>query len=403
MSLGIDPFVTSLLFSAGLLPHATTTAARRELASQPPADFPYVSVIVALHREKWVDVEMTTLSLLNQSYPKSKYEVLLVVEADDSDVRAFAAIAVNRLQAAGISAQTVVSDGRRRLKAYALNHAIDEARGEFCAFYDASDTIEDAQIEKAVSLMVERNYDAAQCTVLRSGRSVLSRILFIDTVFWFTRYLPFILGRAHGIPLSGEGLFVRTKTLKEVGGFPEVLTEDAFLGIILAEQGKSFGLVASTIIEKAPRNIKSHFVQRLRWNRGYLTCLVRLLRSTMPIGRKSVFLIPFIAPLSCALAFWGWVLIAAHWAFPAFPSLPGFTSWLPDYPVYSRIVYVWSTMLFTVGIPLCVSSYARTLWKTGMRKHIPFLALLPYYWTFIGLAATCSFLRGTSHWGKTER
>ena len=38
-----------------------------------------------------------------------------------------------------------------------------------------------------------------------------------------------------------------------------------------------------------------------------------------------------------------------------------------------------------------------------MKKSLPFVVLLPYYWTFIGLAATCSFFKSTTHWGKTER
>jgi hypothetical protein len=39
----------------------------------------------------------------------------------------------------------------------------------------------------------------------------------------------------------------------------------------------------------------------------------------------------------------------------------------------------------------------------GMKKSVPFVALLPYYWTFIGFAATCSFFKNTTDWGRTER
>ena len=187
------------------------------------------------------------------------------------------------------------------------------ARGDICAFYDASDTIEPAQLEHAARLMWEKRYDAVQATVLRQGRSILSNFLFIDTAFWFRRYIPFVLGLAGGMPLSGEGLFVRTSVLNEVGGFPEVLTEDAYLGLILTERGKRFGLVSSVITEKAPRNLRAHFVQRLRWNRGYLTCLWRLVRSSLPLKKKCALSLPFLTPLSCSLAFLGWVLIFGQW------------------------------------------------------------------------------------------
>jgi hypothetical protein len=162
--------------------------------------------------------------------------------------------------------------------------------------------------------MQERQYDAVQATVLRKGSSILSEFLFIDTAFWFRQYIPFVLGIAKGMPLSGEGLFLRTSVLNEVGGFPEVLTEDGYLGIILTERNKRFGLLASTITEKAPKNMKAHFAQRLRWNRGYLTCLARLMRADLSLKRKLALSLPFVTPLSCSLAFLGWILIFGQWA-----------------------------------------------------------------------------------------
>ncbi len=397
MSLGIDPFVASLLFSAGLAPHASRLRAPVESPRVLPAVLPFVSVIVAFYREKPEDIEMTLRSLSHQSYPKDKFEILLVIEADDDSVQQHAAAGMDRLRASGISSRIVVSDGVRPLKAYALNTAIRQARGEFCAFYDASDDIESTQVERAISLMVEKNYDAAQATVLRKGRSILSELLLIDTVFWFGKYLPFLLGFARGMPLSGEGLFVRTSVLNEVGGFPEVLTEDAYLGIVLAERNKRFGLVSSVITEKAPKNLKAHFVQRLRWNRGYLTCLLRLIRSSMPVKRKCALLLPFLAPMSCSLALWGWILIAVHWIAGSVTDVAA------RHSSYEQFIYYWSLLLFCVGIPLCVSSYAHTLWVLGKKRSVPFLIFLPYYWAFIGVAATCSFFKSTKHWGKTER
>jgi cellulose synthase/poly-beta-1,6-N-acetylglucosamine synthase-like glycosyltransferase len=190
-----------------------------------------------------------------------------------------------------------------------------------------------------------------------------------------------------------------------VGGFPEVLTEDAYLGIMLTERNKRFGLVSSVITEKAPRNIRAHFVQRLRWNRGYLTCLVRLARSNLCLRRKCALSLPFLTPLSCSLAFLGWVLILSQWALTAVSGvvIPETTYSLVPHPLYARVVDSWATALFLVGIPLCVVSYIHTLKVSGMRRSIPFVFLLPYYWTFIGLAATCSFFKDTQNWGRTER
>lgn len=405
MSIGFDPIVSSFLFSAALVPHTATPKAHLELPTEMPAVVPFVTVIVALYRERWSDIEMTIESLKRQTHDRARFEVLLAVEAHDVDIQPAAEWGLRSLRDAGIASAIVVSHGGRRLKAYALNRAIEQARGEICAFYDASDDIAPTQLTDAACLMAEREYDAVQATVLRKGHSILSEFLLIDTAFWFRKYIPFVLGLAKGMPLSGEGLFVRTSVLREVGGFPEVLTEDAYLGLMLTERGKRFGLVSSVITEKAPRNLRAHFVQRLRWNRGYLTCLWRLMRSNLSFGRKCVLSLPFLTPLTCAMAFLGWVVILGHWgvALAAGQGLPAVTAPLSQPSIYAHVMFYWAAALFVCGIPLAVASYIHTLWVLGMKKSLPFVVLLPYYWTFIGLAATCSFFKNTTHWGKTER
>ena len=405
MSIGFDPIVSSALFSANLFPHAFRPKAARELPGDRGATPPFVTVIVALYREGREDIDMTLESLLRQTMQPSRFEVLWAVEARDEATHPFVEQAAGRLRAAGISSQLVVSNGGTRLKAYALNRAIDQASGEICAFYDASDDIDPRQIEDAALLMQEKHYDAVQATVLRKGASILSEFLFVDTAFWFRRYIPFVLGLANGMPLSGEGLLLRTSVLNEVGGFPEVLTEDGYLGIMLTERNKRFGLLASTITEKAPKNIRSHFVQRLRWNRGYLTCLARLFHGDLSFKRKLALSLPFLTPISCSLAFVGWTLILAQWAASAAAgmSFPDVALSLLRNPIYTSAMYYWALVLFAIGIPLCVLSYLRTLRSLGMIRSAPLVLLLPYYWSFIGFAATCSFFKDTTHWGKTER
>jgi cellulose synthase/poly-beta-1,6-N-acetylglucosamine synthase-like glycosyltransferase len=196
--------------------------------------------------------------------------MLMAIEPDDEPVARFAAESVSRLREAGIAGRIVVSDGKLRIKAHALNLAVKQSRGKYCAFYDAADVIDADQVEKAVRLMEEHDYDVMQSAVFRKGRSILSHFLTIDTFFWYRKYLPLLLRHAQGFPLSGEGLFVRKSVLDEVGGFFEVLTEDAYLGLLLTEGDKRFGIVDSVVVEKAPRNAKAHFTQRSRWHRGYL-------------------------------------------------------------------------------------------------------------------------------------
>ena len=108
-----------------------------------------------------------------------------------------------------------------------------------------------------------------------------------------------------------------------------------------------------------------------------------MLRSNLSIPRKAALSLPFITPISCALAFLGWVVLAAAWRLPAVLSA--------------------GTIVFLIGVPLCVASYLHLLWTLRLKRSMPFVLLLPYYWTFVGVAATCSFFKDTTTWGKTER
>jgi len=405
MSLGLDPIVSSLFYSLSLVPHL-----KRPARGTPPSHreftvLPYVSVLVTFCHETRADIEMTVSSFLAQTYPPDRFEVLIAIEPDDEPVARYAIESVDRLCEAGITGRIVVSDGKLRIKPHALNLAVKQAQGKYCAFYDAADAIDPDQVEKAVRLMEERDYDVMQSAVFRKGRSILSHFLTIDTVFWYRKYLPLLLRHAQGFPLSGEGLFIRKSVLDEVGGFPEVLTEDAYLGLLLTESDRRFGIVDSVVVEKAPKNAKAHFTQRSRWHRGYLTCLLRLFRSNLSFRRKVFFLIPLIAPFSCSLAFLGWTFILCQTFFSLVPGVHwkhGIGIWFEP-PILAHVVYYWSLVLACVGIPLILLSYTQVLWAEKEHRYMRVLPLIPLYWMFVGFVATCSFFRGTKHWGKTER
>ena len=101
---------------------------------------------------------------------------------------------------------------RPRLKAYALNRAIEQAQA-ILRFLRRERRHRPGANREAALLMWEKT-----TTPSRHGpekrRSILSEFLLIDTAFWFRKYIPFVLAIAQGMPLSGEGLFVRTSVLK---------------------------------------------------------------------------------------------------------------------------------------------------------------------------------------------
>jgi len=401
MSLGIDPIISNFFFSLNLIPHFAKV--HRSWKDSHSNSLPLVTVIVALYKEKPEDIAITVHSLMAQTYPKDRYEILFALEPDERETIDEIGSWRERLGKIGIAARAILSDGKSTTKPHALNQAIQSATGEYCVFYDASDEIAPDQIEKGISLMTLENYDVVQSKVLRKGSSILSRFLLLDTAIWYWKYLPVLSRFCGGFPLSGEGLFIKKSVLQEVECFPEVLTEDALLGMMLTERGKRFGILDSIVVEKAPKNLKSHVRQKLRWHRGYLTCLRKLMSVKMPLRQRFFFFLPFSVPLTSGLAFLGWSLtLSTFLASIILKQLHINASW-SESGTYFGLVHHWSFFLAYIGIPLTVLSTVHVTWSIKLLDHAPMALLMPFYWIFVGFCSICSFFRGTSDWGKTER
>jgi cellulose synthase/poly-beta-1,6-N-acetylglucosamine synthase-like glycosyltransferase len=397
MSLGVDPLISNLVFSLNLIPHLApgrTENGRKDVLRE----YPLVSVILALYRESSEDILTTVHSLAKQSYPKDRLQVLIVVECDDiATVDAVNRFAVPALAAAGLETSVITTDGARHTKPYALNLALRHARGEYCVFYDAADTFEADHIENGIGAMTRAGYDVAQSKVLRKGGSLLSKFLLLDTVVWYWKYVPLILRCSKGFPLSGEGLFLRRDVLQEVGYFPDVLTEDAMLGVILTEHNKHFCILDTVVTEKAPRNAWAHIRQKMRWHRGYLTCLRFLRTANLPLARKFFFFLSFATPIASSLGALGWMVILYRWLTLAMGGdAPG-----PE--ILGPVLHYWSLFLIGVGTPITILSVMALTRRLQLRSYMPVAFGIPFYWIFVGCCATASLFRGTRDWGKTDR
>jgi cellulose synthase/poly-beta-1,6-N-acetylglucosamine synthase-like glycosyltransferase len=397
MSLGVDPIVSNLFFTLNLIPHLASI--QGESGSRcAPDQYPVVSVIFAAYRESSEDILTTIKSLASQTYPRDRLQILIVVEVDDISTRdAVTTVALPALAEAGLDATVVLTDGMRHTKPYALNRALQQAVGEYCVFYDAADTFEVEQIEKGIATMVCGGYDVAQSKVVRKGGSILSKFLLLDTLVWYWKYVPLILRCSKGFPLSGEGLFIRRNVLQEMGYFPDVLTEDALLGVMLTERGKRFTLLDTVVVEKAPRNLRAHVRQKMRWHRGYLTCLARLRTADLSWPGKLFFLMSFATPIASSLGTLGWIAILYGWLANAM----GAQQARPE--MLSNVLHYWSLFLICIGIPLTISTTVALTMRLQFRQYAPVALGLPFYWIFVGCCATASLFRGTRDWGKTDR
>lgn len=402
MSLGIDPVVSNVFFTLSLIPHLKKPVAG-QIYKGAKQKLPRISVLIPLFKEKREDIEITLASIENQTFPQQKLEVIMIIEPEDRETGMYAYQAMQHLKIQGIKAKVVISDGKLKMKPHALNVALREIKNEFICVYDASDYIERDQIEKAMSLMLGGSYDVVQAKVYRKSPTILGKLLLLDTFLWFKKYIPMILALTGGLPLSGEGLFVRKSVLAEVGYFPEVLTEDACLGLLLTEKNKRFALLESTVVEKAPRSVGAHFRQKLRWYRGYLTCLGLLIRSKMNIRKRLFFSLLFGMPIVGALAFISWILFISYWGtFFLVPELDIVAPWM-FHSAYTYALYFWSLSLTLLGPLIGMCSYMSVIPRQERQRFTPLILLIPFYWVFVSTCAMGAFFQNVNRWYKTER
>jgi cellulose synthase/poly-beta-1,6-N-acetylglucosamine synthase-like glycosyltransferase len=114
----------------------------------------------------------------------------------------------------------------------------------------------------------------------------------LDYALWFDVLLPGLDRIRMPMPLGGTSNHFRTAVLRDIGGWDAFnVTEDADIGIRLAQLGYRVAMLDSTTFEEAPVNLGAWLRQRSRWLKGYMqTWLVhmrdpaRLMRRTGACG-----------------------------------------------------------------------------------------------------------------------
>jgi len=361
-----------------------------------------VNVLIWFLSLQYESIMVTMKSIARQTYPKKLLEVVLVVEPDDRSTKDLIPRVLEFLGEHGISYRVVESDGRVKLKGHALNCALKTVEADVVAVYDADDVFPEDQVEKAVAL-IEQGYDAVGTRVYRRRNTILGSFLLLDTFIWYNVFLPFFCAVAGAFPFSGEGLFVKRSAIEAVGGFPEVLTEDAYLSILMAEKGLKSALLDSEVEELAPKGWKSAVKQRLRWNRGYAQCLFRLLRAGISLKVKLGLLAAYWAPAVCASSLITSTFFTLYWATWAFaPHITFVAPWM-NAPIYTRGFYYWSAILAYLLTAVLIYTVAYVIAGGRFERLAPYVITLPLYWMFLGLVALLTPFAPSKKWLRTER
>ena len=271
-----------LLFFAGMVFRLLVCAAG--LPQTPPAaptiadaEVPSYSVLVPLHDEAlMVPHLLDALDALH--YPRSKLEVLILVEVHDTATRD----ALARHAPPAWVRVIVVPDGFPRTKPRALNFGLELARGTLLTVYDAEDRPQPDQLRRAAEVFARRpelTCLQARLGIGNGGDSLLARLFAIEYAGLFDLFNIGVARFRLPMALGGTSNHFRVSALRAIGGWDAWnVTEDADLGLRLARFGLLTDALDSTTIEEAVGTPRAWLKQRRRWTKGWMQTLIVLAR-----------------------------------------------------------------------------------------------------------------------------
>lgn len=296
VSPGAMAYLAALLLSLAYIASSLFRVSLALLGSRPlpavvssTAALPTYTIMVPLYREVAV-LPALVRALGRLDYPAGLLDIKLVLEADDH-----ATIAAARMQAAHAPVPlelVLVPPGGPRTKPKAINHALAFARGEYVVVYDAEDRPETDQLKRAVAAFRAgpRTLACLQARLnfYNARHNWLTRMFTLDYALWFDVLMPGLDRIGVPMPLGGTSNHFRTAILRAIGGWDAFnVTEDADIGIRLAQLGHGVAMLDSTTFEEAPTRIGPWLRQRSRWMKGYLQTWLVHMRDPLALLRRT--------------------------------------------------------------------------------------------------------------------
>lgn len=376
----------------------------------PDSELPMYTILVPVFREANI-IDKLLINLGQLDYPRSKLDVLVLLEEDDAETIA-AAKASRPPEYVRI---LVVPKGDPQTKPRACNYGLTFARGDYVVIYDAEDRPEPGQLRASIAAFTQDEFERehlnpgrkplicvqAALNYFNADQNVLTRLFTIEYTHWFDSMLPGLDNSGIPLPLGGTSNHFVTSLLKEVGAWdPWNVTEDADLGLRAAVDGYRVGVINSTTWEEACSQVPAWIKQRTRWIKGYMiTSAVNTRNSVRYMKRTGI---------AGTVGFLG-LILGTPLAFLAYPLVVGFTivTYI-GYDIVGLVLPSWLlvggvvSMLFGNAMMIIVSGLA-TLRRHGWRIAI-FALLNPFYWVLHSVAAwraAWQMLTSPHKWEKT--
>ena len=226
---------------------------------------PFVSIAIPAYNEER-KIRSTVESLLKLSYPKGKYEIIIVNDGSTDRTQETARNIIKENQSYSIK---LISQ-KNRGKGAALNAALRKAKGEYFICLDADSYVSKDALKKILPHF-SNDKVAAVLPLLKvsNPKTLLQKMQWLEYIVnMFYKELMSKLDCVHVAP--GPFSVYRKSILEKVGRFDENnMTED--LEITLRLQKHNYRIVQllnTNVYTIAPSSFKELYRQRNRWYKG---------------------------------------------------------------------------------------------------------------------------------------
>ncbi|HBC72798.1 MAG: Family 2 glycosyl transferase [Candidatus Amesbacteria bacterium GW2011_GWB1_47_19] len=400
----IDGLFNLALVSRSMHRSQEITFSPQRLKKLDESDLPVYSILCPMYKESAVFRHFLT-SINRLDWPKSKLDVILLLEADDSET--FRAVsAINLPKHIRV---VIVPDTLPKTKPKACNYGLAIARGKYVVIYDAEDQPDPQQLKKAYLAFQQVNPKVvclqAKLNYYNPNHNLLTRLFTAEYSLWFDIILPGLQSLGTTIPLGGTSNHFRTHILRQLAGWDAFnVTEDCDLGIRLFLKGYRTAMIDSTTLEEANSHLGNWMRQRSRWIKGYIqtylvhnrhplrfwkTRGIHALIFQLVIGGKILFML--INPLL-------WLATLSYFVFRA-QAGPLMET------LYSGPIYYLAVLCTIFGNFIFLYYYMLGCARRGLWDQIKYVYLIPVYWFLIslaGLKAVYQLIVKPHYWEKTH-
>ncbi|MFS3129001.1 glycosyltransferase [Nocardioides sp. Bht2] len=374
------------------------------------ADLPIYTILMPVYREANI-VEKLIANIGSLDYPKSKLDVLLLMEADDHETIEVA----KAMRPPEYIRLVIVPPGHPQTKPRACNYGLSFARGKYVVIYDAEDRPEKLQLRKAVAAFERDEFERtelgssqkplavvqASLHYFNADYNVLTRMFAVEYAHWFEAMLPGMDDSSIPLPLGGTSNHFHTDRLRELGAWdPFNVTEDADLGLRASVMGYRVTVIDSTTGEEACSQTAAWIRQRTRWIKGYIVTAAVNTRNPIQFARDVrwrgvVGMVGLI--LATPLAFLVYP-ISLGFSLATYVGVQAIGLDLPSWVVASSVI----TMVFGNLLMISTAAVAAT-WRYNWRIGV-FAIFSPIYWllhSFAAWRAAYQVIGDPHRWEKT--